>query len=163
MHKRAIKNGFVISEFHFVDLYNSKNGWEEAEKYDKESLFEEFAKSLEEADIIWFIQSLDKESKINFEKSCSNLNFKKLCSYFSFEINYEFFILILLLKQVADFLKSCNVKYTKINIICDEGLCKQGKSINFSHIFESISQEAKCTFSSSSKEYLLQMHMSIGN
>lgn len=136
-------------EFHFTDIYQSRNKFEQMDKEEKISLFECFSDVFKEFDVLWYIQSLDKKSKMMIEES----KLKK-------PMNIEWSIIILLLKQISDDIKDQKLEYNNIFVKIDSGIYKNGHKISLSNstdLFKNCCANVKIEFLDSTESPIIQL------
>lgn len=145
------------NECHFVDIYNRQGEWKDIDTVDVINLFEYFSDLINRHEIPFFIQSCNTETKEKINISI-NQNKEKLKINKMANINYEFLIVLMLLKQVEDKLIDANLYYDNVYVTIDEGVFKKDTNLLvLGDLFSKVSKNAHIRFKSSKDDCLLQV------
>ena len=145
------------NECHFVDIYNRQGDFKDIDTNDVIGFFNYFSNLINKYEIPFFIQSCDitSKQKLNciLKENMNLLKEKKLTN-----INYEFGIILMLLRQIERKLIDNELYYDNVYITIDEGIFKKDTNLLLlGDLFSKVSNNAYIRFKSSKEDVLLQV------
>lgn len=153
---KELKDKYDVSEFHFTDMFNRRNGFEKLESMDSLMYMAHFAALVQAFDISIITQTITKS---NLKK------YKSLFDLYDIVIDKNNFApkdnkrseeygLLLNITKANKFLKEYDEKDYISKVVCDEGIMRDGADVNLKYLYE---QGLPISFKSSAKEKNLQV------
>lgn len=153
---KELKDKYDVSEFHFTDMFNRRNGFEKLESMDSLMYMAHFAALVQAFDISIITQTITKS---NLKK------YKSLFDLYDIVIDKNNFApkdnkraeeygLLLNITKANKFLKEYDEKDYISKVVCDEGIMRDGADVNLKYLYE---EGLPICFKSSAKEKNLQV------
>lgn len=153
---KDLKKKYNASEFHFTDIFNRKNGFENLDSMDSLMYMAHFASLVIAFDIQIIVQTITKSNLEKLQGLFSLYDILIEQNGLSLKENkkYEEYALHLNISKANKFLKEYDEEDRISKVICDEGIMKDGASVKLKNFFGG---DLPLSFASSSKEKNLQV------